>query len=296
MKCIVTGGAGFVGSHLCKRLVNNGHRVICIDNMVAGSIKNITPLIVSGKFQFLHRDIDGYNNIEKYFKGVDIIFHQAASKCTVCTDDPLLDLATNAWGTHNVIKASILNRCLKFIHASTGSIADIKSFYGVSKQAGESYLKAFKAYHPDFRYTALRYHHIYGAHQNAKKGGGVVAIFIRQVLANEPCTIFGDGLQVRHFTHVNDAVAANLFAAMEPRTDGKVLNVISRTTMTIIDLAKLIHKLMGRPYNAVHLQPKPGEIRTFDARGTELEEMGFKFDNDFERGLTKTIKWYKENL
>jgi len=292
---LVTGGAGFIGSHICAALVKQGKKVICVDNLVTGKIDNIESLLNTGDLSFAYADVSKYNEIERLFKNIDIVLHQAASKCTVCTTVPNIDLRTNAWGTYNVLKAAVKHNCRKVIHASTGSIADIKSFYGVSKQAGESYLKAFHSYH-NLCYTALRYHHIYGSQQNSKEGGGVVAIFIRQALNDEPCTIFGDGLQVRHFTHVKDAVTANLFAVMDSRTNGKILNVISRTTMTILDLAKMIHRLLNKEPKIVHLPPNPAEIRTFNAKGTELESMGFQFDNNFESGLTETIKWYKNSL
>lgn len=292
---IVTGGAGLIGSHLCEALLKHGKKVICFDNLVTGNTDNVKDLINHENFTFVYGDITSLDRMNHYCQDIDVVLHQAASKCTVCQKSPETDLLTNAWGSWCVFEASRLTNVKKVIHASTGSIADIKSFYGVSKQAGESYLKAFYSYH-DLCYTALRYHHIYGPQQNAKEGGGVVAIFTRQVLNDEPCTIFGDGLQVRHFTHVKDAVKANLFSISDARTDGKILNVISRTTMSILDLAKTIHYILGKKLNIVHLPPKPGEIRTFSAKGTELEEMGFQFDNDFERGLTRTIEWYKNNL
>jgi len=300
MKCLVTGGAGFIGSHLCRKLIELGHEVVCIDNLVGGSLTNIHDLSIHKDFEFLYADtvldshIDWLFNIHKF----DIVFHNAASKCTVCMDDPCTDLRTNAWGTYNLINQSIKSGVKKFIHASTGSIADIKSFYGVSKQAGESYLNAFHSYYPEFKYTSLRYHHVYGPSQNAKEGGGVVAIFIRQALNNEPCTVFGNGTQIRHFTHVDDIVKANIFCMDNPETDNRIFNVISRVKISIIQLAKLTWGIThpDKDPQWVHLPKKPGEIMTFTATGQELEALGFEFMNDFNSGLKSTMEWYKNVL
>jgi UDP-glucose 4-epimerase len=298
MKCLVTGGAGFIGSHLCRKLIELGHEVVCIDNLVGGSLTNIQDL--EKNFQFIEIDTAIFWQVRELFQAhkFDIVFHNAASKCTVCMDDPLRDLYTNAWGTHVLIKNSIRSGVKKFIHASTGSIADIKSFYGVSKQAGESYLKAFHSYYPEFKYTSLRYHHVYGPSQNAKEGGGVVAIFIRQALNNQPCTIFGDGTQYRHFTHVDDVVKANIFAAHCPITDGQTFNVISQVKVSILKLAKMVWALKDPNHRDTHvyLPKKPGEIMKFTATGEALEALGFEFMNDFNLGLKSTMEWYKNVL
>jgi nucleoside-diphosphate-sugar epimerase len=301
-KFLVTGGAGFVGSHICEELLLQGKKVICIDNFgadfSAGKFSNIQNFFYNPDFVLVEEDVVDYDKIRSYFDDVDIVLHQAASKCTVCRIDPLKDLMVNARGSWCVFECSRQAGVKKVIHAATGSIMDgkPKSFYGVSKQAGESYLRAFQDYYPDFKYTSLRYHHVYGPKQENSDVGGVIPIFIRHVYRDEPTEIFGDGLQVRHFTTVKDVVASNFFCVNDERTDNKVYNVMSSVKISILDLAKLIHKLMGKTENIIHGPAKPGDIKSFLTTGKELENLGFDYDNDFEKGLKETIDWYEHNI
>ena len=275
-KYLVTGSNGFIGSHLCDEIERQGKEVVRVD------LK-------------LGRDV--LKSHEKWFKDVDVVFHQACSKCTVCREDPYKDLRVNAYGTFKVIETSIKMGVKKVVHASTGSIndGDPKSFYGVSKMAGEAYLGAFNEYHPSFRWTSLRYHHVFGPRQDASDKGGVIPIFIRQALAGGPITVDGDGKQVRLFTHVKDVVAANLLCAEDPRTDGKVFNVMSDVTESIISLAHTVKDLCGGNVPIVHRDSKPGDIRKFVRNNDGLKELGLVYDNDFYRLLTETLFWYQDH-
>lgn len=299
---LVTGGAGFIGSHICEELLKQNKKVICTDDFSAdfsaGKMSNIKEFSDDPNFILVEASVVDFDKIRPYFDGVDIVLHQAASKCTVCRVDPLKDLVVNARGSWCVFEASRQAGVKKVIHAATGSIMDgkPKSFYGVSKQAGESYLRAFEDYYPGFIYTSLRYHHVYGSKQENSDVGGVIPIFIRHVYNNESTKVFGDGGQVRHFTTVKDIVASNFFAANDSRTDNKVYNVISRVRVSILDLAKMVHKFMGKKENITHGPDKPGDIRTFTATGEELEKLGFVYQNDFEKGLKETINWYCKEI
>ncbi len=259
---------------------------------------NIVEFVNDPNFILVEESVVDFDKIRPHFDGVDVVLHQAASKCTVCRIDPLKDLIVNARGSWSVFEASRQAGVKKVVHAATGSIMDgkPKSFYGVSKQAGESYLRAFKDYYPEFKYTSLRYHHVYGSKQENSDVGGVIPIFIRHVHNDDPTEIFGDGLQVRHFTTVKDVVAANFFAANDSRTDNMVYNVMSRVKISILDLAKITHKFMGKEENIIHRPDKAGDIRTFAATGEEIEKLGFVYENNFEKELKKTIKWYENNI
>lgn len=299
---LVTGGAGFIGSHICEELLKQNKKVICVDDFSAdlstGKMSNIKEFNSDRGFTTVEASVVDLDKIRSYFDDVDVVFHQAASKCTVCRVDPLKDLMVNARGSWCVFEAARQAGVKKVIHAATGSIMDgnPKSFYGVSKQAGESYLKTFENYYSDFKYTSLRYHHVYGSRQENSDVGGVIPIFIRHVYNNESTEVFGDGGQVRHFTSVKDVVAANFFAVNDNRTDNKVYNVISEVKITILDLAKLIHKFMEKKENIIHGPAMLGDIRTFTANSEELEKLGFVYQNDFEKGLKETISWYKRNI
>jgi len=298
---LVTGGAGFIGSHICEELLKQDKKVICLDNFdadfSAGRMSNIKEFVDDPNFILVEESVVDFDKIRPHFNDVDVVLHQAASKCTVCRIDPLKDLMVNARGSWSVFEASRQAGVKKVVNAATGSIMDgnPKSFYGVSKQAGESYLRAFKDYYPEFKYTSLRYHHVYGSKQEKSDVGGVIPIFIRHVHNDEPTEVFGDGGQVRHFTAVKDVVAANFFAVNDSRTDNMVYNVMSRIKISILDLAKMIHKFMDKEENIIHGPDKPGDIRTFLATGEGLEKLDFIYDNDFETGLKETILWYMEN-
>lgn len=289
---LVTGFAGFIGSHIAETLMNQGVYVVGIDNFKTGKMENLQPWWDREMGEIINADVSEYSAIRHHFAGVDVVFHNAASKCTVCREDPKRDLLVNALGTMNVCHAAIESGVRKVIHASTGSVNDIKSYYGNSKMAGENYLKVMKEYHPQFNYTALRYHHVYGPRQDYSDKGGVIPIFIRNIYCGKPVTIFGDGLQVRHFTHVSDIVKANLWAAEEFQSNGKTYNVLSNVSITINDLAEMLGKEMGRNPHIIHGPAKVGDIRTFTATPEEIEADGFMGWQSLEYGLRETIHWY----
>jgi len=293
---LISGGCGFIGSHIAEALVKQGVRVIIIDNMAAGKMENVRDWWDSSLCTLHHADVSQYSAIEQHFLGVDVVFHNAASKCTVCTQDPVKDLMVNALGTLNVCQAAYNCGVKKVIHASTGSVNQINSYYGNSKNAGENYLRTFRNYHPGFNFTALRYHHVYGPRQDWSDKGGVIPIFIRQALTGKPITVFGDGNQVRFFTHVYDVVKANLFCAENEDTDGKTFNLLQDTGFRIGDLAEMVQEMTGRNVGVERLPEKAGDIRNFVCERTAIEEAGFMFDWPFERGLMDTIRWYERRL
>ena len=160
-KALVTGGAGFIGSHIVEELLKQNIHTVCIDNFVGGKEINISKFRENPLFEFIEADISNYPAINKHFKDVEVVFHNAASKCTVCRIDPYLDLEVNAKGTFNVLEASRENGVKKIVHASTGSVygegrifpqtedhpLNPTSFYGVSKLAGEKYCNTFIDYY-----------------------------------------------------------------------------------------------------------------------------------------------------
>lgn len=291
---LITGACGFIGSHIAERLKNMGHHAILVDNMKTGKIENITPWFDRKTCTFVNADVSELSAIRHLFQGVDYVLHNAASKCTVCTEDPRRDLMVNALGTLNVCVAAQEAGVKKVIHASTGSVNEINSYYGNSKNTGEQYLRVFRNYHPDFNYTALRYHHVYGPRQDASDKGGVIPIFIRNIQADKPITIFGDGEQTRHFTHVDDVVDANIFCLEHPETDGKVFNVIPWQTTTINALAAILGELMGKSVLIQRTHEKPGDIRQFTATSKDILDLGFEFERPLREGLLNTINWYVE--
>jgi nucleoside-diphosphate-sugar epimerase len=281
---LCTGAAGFIGSHLTEQIVKQGKKVIAVDNLINGKIENLPK---SDLCEFWPIDVRNVNELRKAMQGVDVVFHNAASKCTVCRTNPYLDLDVNAKGSFNVFQAAIESGVKKVVHASTGSVYGLKSFYGISKQAGESYLKAFKEYHPDFCFTCLRYFHVIGTRQDNSPKGGVVPIFIRQALNDESITIFGDGKQIRHFTSVTDVVSANFYCANNDITNSQYYDVVSGIQISINDLADLILKLTNKPKIKKYFSRRLGDINSFTF--TNIFD-NINYNNDIEDILIKICK------
>ena len=294
--CLVTGGAGFIGSHICEELVKQNKQVLCLDNLVAGYEANLQSWWNPKLCTFIKTDITDITTLIPYFTNVDVVFHNAASKCTVCRDDPMKDLMVNARGSWCVFEAAKQAKVKKIIHASTGSVMNSNpvSFYGVSKQTGEAYLKAFKSYYPFFYYSVLRYYHVYGSRQESSDVGGVIPIFIRRILNDQPVIIHGTGLQIRHFTNVKDVVRANLFTANLLYPNGETYNVVSDVRITITELAKMIYKSIGKEPKLEYTNKRPGDIDQFDISSDKLSTLGFEYQVDFEEGLKETIDYYRE--
>ena len=295
--CVVTGGAGFIGRYLCEELLKQERQVVCIDNFCNAVPESVEDMMGNPLFTLVAKDISR-DSIKAAFAGADVVFHQACSKCGVCRDVPQIDLMTNAWGSWRVFHTARELGVKKIVHASSGSVNNGKpnSFYGVTKLAGESYLRAFAQYHADFKYSVLRYYHVYGPRQNYTQTGGVIPIFISKVLKGEPTLVFG-GNQVRHFTHVKDVVAANILAANSSKLENAAFDVVSDVKITIKDLAVLIHELMEtEPIAIEQLPSQPGDIAKFDLLNTPIKLAGMIFMNDLEAGLLETIEWYRSRI
>jgi nucleoside-diphosphate-sugar epimerase len=290
-KYCVTGAAGFIGSHIAEEIIRQGKEVVCVDNLVAGDPDNLESIESSKNARIINWDVID-SDFKFNLKDVDVIFHNAASKCTVCREDPKLDLMTNALGSYYVFEAARQTGVKKVIHASTGSVFNgkPKSFYGVSKLAGESYLRAFKEYYPDFNFTSIRYHHVYGPRQDSGPNGGVIPIFITKLLKGEPVPIFGDGFQQRHFTYVKDVVDYNFRA--EARWDNQFIDLAEPDSMTLLELVKMLASIMNvSPVIEFH-DAKPGDIRSFDVCDSVIKRRDFYWAQ-FRENLKETIEYYK---
>lgn len=304
-KAIVTGGAGFVGSHLVDELLRNGIEVVSIDDFSAGKDVNIEHNFDNPKFKSVDADVSKYEEIRPHFEGVDLVLHQACSKNTICMRDPARDLEVNALGTLNVLLAAKDAGVKRVVHASTGSVygephifptteshplAPV-SYYGVSKLAGERYAALFNTLH-GLDTVLLRYFHVYGPRQDNSDVGGVVSIFCRRAHEGKDLIIYGDGTQVRSFTYVGDVVRINLLAAVEPAMVGKAFNCASGVKITIQDLAERVLDHYKNPNLSIEYRDwKPGDIKNFDVSNEALRSFGFDFEKDFDTGLSETLTW-----
>jgi len=304
-RALVTGGAGFIGSHLVEDLLNDGLEVISIDDYSGGKHSNLEHLSQFRELSEIECDITDLDNLKTCFEGVDIVFHQAVSKMTLCLKDPRRDLEVNAKGTFNLLELARDCGVKKFVHASTGSVygeaeyyptderhpLNPTSYYGVSKLAAEKYVRAF-AHLYQLDATILRYYHVYGPRQENSDVGGVVSIFARRALEGKPLIIFGDGSQMRSFTYVKDIVKINKLIASRPGTIGQAYNCASGINVTINELANTILAELGKTEIEIQYQGwKLGDIKVFDVSHARLEALDMTWDTSFEEGLRQTLEW-----
>lgn len=307
---VVTGGAGFVGSHLCDALLRRGNRVICVDNLVGsgGSKRNIQHLVSRPDFELIIDSIVDWAT-RADLSGVDCVFHQAASKMTVCLRDPELDLTVNALGTLRLLRAAARDGVSKFVHGSTGSVfgqlqerqdeehpTKPASFYGVSKLAAESYCRVIGDQH-GLDYTVFRYYHVIGPRQDSSDTGGVVPIFVRRCVEDRPLTIYGTGEQIRSFTSVFDVVKANILAAeVGPEATG-FLNCASGIRVSIQELADFVCAEMGNSHDIVYEDWRAGDILDFNIDNARVREtLGMEFNTDWRSVVRDVIRAHRVSV
>ncbi|KKQ18746.1 MAG: NAD-dependent epimerase/dehydratase [Berkelbacteria bacterium GW2011_GWA1_36_9] len=302
-KALVTGGAGFIGSHICEELVTRGFLVISIDDYSAGKKENLKHLKKYQNFQEVNCDITDKKKLSRYFKDVDIVFHNAASKKSVCLINPLRDLEVNGGGTFSLLELAKENKIKKFVQASTGSVygealyfpqdenhlTNPVSYYGVSKLAGEKYVQVFHHLY-GLNTTVLRYFHVYGSRQESNEFGGVVAIFIWNILENKRSVIFGTGRQERSFTYVDDIIKVNLLVAIKKESNGQIYNCASAIKVTINELYKFVSDGFGYSSKPIYKNWVLGDIKKFEIDNSKLLKLGMTFDKNFKQKLNSIIK------
>lgn len=305
-KTIVTGGAGFIGCHLVEALVDLGADVVSVDDYSAGKRHNLAFAAGKPNFRDEAADVCDRQAMDRILEGATYVFHNAAAKKTICLKSPSRDLEVNAGGPLNLLELSVKHGVKKFVHASTGSVYGEPqifptteehplrpvSYYGVSKLAGERYVDVFHHLY-GLDTTILRYFHVYGPRQESNEFGGVVSIFLRNVLEKKPLTIFGDGTQMRSFTWVKDLVRANLLAATNPRASGEVYNCASGIQVTVKDLCEGIVRLAGeKPEGRIeHKDWLVGDIKFFDVSNQKIKDhLGIEFERDFWGKMGQTFE------
>lgn len=309
-RALVTGGAGFIGSHIVEELLADGLEVISVDNYFAGKHENLRHFHDYNGFTEVDCDVTDYEGLKRLFDGVDIVFHEAASKKTICLRDPRRDLLINGAGTFNVLELSRDFGVKKVVHASSGSVygeahffpqteehpLNPTSYYGVSKLAGEKYARAFCDLY-DMDCTILRYFHVYGPRQENSDVGGVVSIFGRRVFNGQPPIIFGDGTQQRTFTYVKDVVGINKLVAMADGTKGEAYNCGIGVNVTVGELAEAIKRHFGRcDLRTEYADWSVGDIKCFDVSSEKIKRLGYTFQWSFEDGLRETLNWLADYL
>ncbi len=298
----VTGGAGFIGSHVVDALLAAGHRVLVLDDLSSGRRENLAEQ--AELFEVDIRSPEAAAVVEG--NGVEILVHHAAQMdVRRSTEDPAFDAQVNILGTLNLITAGVRSGLRQVVFASTGGAiyGEQDTFpaneshatrplspYGVSKLAGERYLYYFhQGYGLDV--TCLRYANVYGERQNPHGEAGVIAIFLRCLCRGETCTINGDGLQTRDFVHVSDVVRANL-AALE-RPGFHILNVGTGIETSVNELYEQLTSAVDSDLAAVHAPAKPGEQKRSVIDPGQLQaELGVPSPLTLKQGLHLTAAWF----
>lgn len=310
MNVLVTGGAGFIGSHLADRLVALGHRVVVIDNESTGLRENVPPAARSIK-----GDVTATADLEPAFAtGLDAVCHIAGQVSLIRSfTNPVADLQTNVAGTLNVVQLCLAYRVPRLLYASSmtaygndvvlptpeGSPCEPSSYYGITKYAAERYVRTTAArVDLDFTFntTCFRMYNVYGPRQALDNPyQGVLGIFLGNVLRGEPLTIFGDGQQSRDFVYIDDVVDAWVGALTNPAAFGQVFNLGSGRRIAINDLATYVLAAHGKHpdgYRIVHAPARPGEQRHVEADiGRARAVLDWRPRVSFEAGLAETCRW-----
>jgi len=302
MKVVVTGGAGFIGSHVADAFLEGGHSVLILDDLSNGKMGNIPPKAEFSKIDILEGDLD---KILRAW-GAEAVYHHAAQiSVRDSVKDPVTDLRKNIVGTVRLLEACRSCGCAKFIFASTGGAlyGEQVSFpapethptypmspYGISKLAAEKYLFFYRKQY-GLQGIALRYSNVYGPRQDPHGEAGVVAIFCRRILAGETLIINGDGLQTRDFVYVKDVAMANVMS-LNSNIEGEY-NIATGIETDINNLAEKLVKISRRTVPVHHGPPMPGEQkRSVLNPSLAADKLGWKPQTSLSEGLQKTWQYF----
>ena len=303
---VVTGGAGFIGSHLVERLLRDGHTVRVVDNLSTGRRENLAHL---GDFAFYEASVTDRAALDEAFAGADYVLHQAALPSVPRSiDDPLTTHDYNATGTLIVLQAARAAGVKRVVYAASSSAyGDIEgdykdesmlptplSPYAVAKLAGEYYCRVFTTVY-GLETVALRYFNVFGPRQDpTSRYAAVIPLFITAMLNGQPPVIYGDGQQSRDFTYVDNVVEGNLLAAKAPAAAGHILNLATGQRVTLLELVDKLNALLGTAFAPVHDAPRPGDVRHSRAAVDRARALlGYTPPVDFDTGLARTLAWYQ---
>lgn len=307
---VVTGGGGFIGSHIVEELLRRKQSVRVIDNFSTGKPENVRPF--QQDIDLVTADIATMPNLAEVLRGADYVIHQAAiPSVPKSVLDPVTSHDANVNGTLRLLLAARDARVRRVVYASSSSLygdsptlpkheemaPNPLSPYGAQKLFGEMYCQVFtKAY--GLETVSLRYFNVFGPRQDAtSQYSGVLAIFIPAVLQGRRPTIHGDGLQSRDFTYVENVVEANLLACTAPAVAGDMFNVACGERTTVNSMLQHINKITGNDIAPIYGNPRPGDIKHSQADIRKAgQKLGYQPKVSLEEGLRRTIEWYRENL
>jgi UDP-glucose 4-epimerase len=304
---LVTGGAGFIGSHLATRLVELGHRLRVLDNFTTGHPDNLAHL--GGRFELIEADLRDAQACFRACMGVEYVFHQAAlGSVPKSVDEPQPSHDVNVNGTFNLLRAAVERRVRRFIYAGSSSVygdtevsPKVESLkpsplspYAVQKLAGEEYARAFFVCY-GLETVTLRYFNVFGPRQDPKSQyAAAIPAFACAVLRGESPTVYGDGEQSRDFTYIDNVIDGNILAMNAPRTRGEVVNVACGGAITVNQVIAAINRVLGTNVRPKHVAPRPGDVRHSCADIRLAKSLlAFEPKVSFEDGLRRAIDYYR---
>src|SRR3989449_758232 len=307
---VVTGGGGFIGSHIVEELLRRNQTVKVIDNFSTGKRENVEPF--EDEIEIIEADIADAKNLAQLLRGADYVIHQAAiPSVPKSIIDPVKSHHANVNGTLRLLVACRESGVRRVVYASSSSLYGDSpalpkhevmlpnpiSPYGAQKLFGEIYCQVFtKAY--GLETVSLRYFNVFGPRQDAtSQYSGVLALFIPAILKGHRPTVYGDGLQSRDFTYVQNVVEANLLACTTSGVAGDVFNIACGDRITVNSMLQQINTIIGKDIAPIYAEPRAGDIKHSQADITKAQEkLGYKPQISFEEGLRRTIEWYRANI
>jgi len=307
-KYLVTGGAGFIGSHLAEELLKRGQVVRVVDNFLTGKRENIAHLL--DRIELIEGDIRDLVVCRRAAKGMDFVLHQAALPSVPrSVEDPITTNEINIKGTLNLLLACREAKVKRFVFASSSSVygddhllqkkegseGKPLSPYALSKRTGEIYCQIFSQIY-SLSTVSLRYFNVFGPRQDPfSQYAAVIPNFINKMLKEERPAIFGDGKQSRDFTYVTNVVIANILATEVPGISGEIFNIACGERTTINSLAEMINEILMKKISPYYAKPRPGDIRHSFADISKAKKM-LKYEPlvPFEQGLRETVRWFRE--
>ncbi len=307
MNVLVTGGAGFIGSNLTLRLLEEGARVKVLDDLSTGRLDNLKDCL--NDIEFIRGDIRDEDILAKSVEDVELVFHQAALPSVPRSiRDPLTTDRVNAEGTLKLLLAAREKGVRRLVYASSSSVygdtptlprvEDMppvpRSPYALSKYCGERYCQLFHELY-GLETVALRYFNVFGPRQDpTSQYAAVIPRFIKGIMSGDGITIYGDGGQTRDFTYVLNVVEANLKAALAPRAAGGVYNIACGKSISVLELAQQLMRMLEREVKIDFVPPRPGDIRdSLASIDRASEEFGYSPDFDVWEGLERTVEWFR---
>jgi nucleoside-diphosphate-sugar epimerase len=309
-KFLVTGGAGFIGSNICKELISQGCFVRIVDNLLTGKKSNLASVI--DKIDFIQADMGDAEVAQSAMKDIDVVLHQGALPSVPrSVDDPAATHKHCVDATFTLLLAARDAGIKRFVYAASSSaygdtprLPKVETMtpmplspYAAAKLVGEYYCSVFYEVF-GLETISLRYFNVFGPHQDpASQYAAAIPAFVTAILKDKPPTIYGDGEQSRDFTYIDNVVEANLLAARAKQTKGEVINIACGEAITVNAIIALINELLGKNIKPNYTDPRPGDVKHSLADITLAEKLiSYKTKVPFKQGLQKAIEWYRENL